>query len=77
MNILRITAVLNATDPMGLLSAGAPPDEYSLEADLMLKEWEKNGEITRGYLERMFTEMFYEGALKPEKAQEMANLLKN
>lgn len=63
-----VKKVLDSFDPMGLLSAGAPSDEYWPEANDIAQRM-KNGEaLDAKLLVSVFDEWFYEGALSEELA---------
>lgn len=57
----QITVILAAADPVGLIAAGAPLDEYAPEADT-IAELEQTGDVDLHTLKAVFDHWFGEAA---------------
>ena len=60
MNKEHLTEILNRHDPMGMLAAGCPADEYWPEVDRLAADLrtDMTEEEVSSYLDRLFAEMF-------------------
>ena len=67
MDKARLTEILNRHDPMGMLAAGCPADEYWPEVDRIATDLrtDMTEEEVSSYLDRLFAEMF--GGMRVKK----------
>lgn len=72
----KVINILNREDPLDLTSAGAPSDEYIIEANLILSAY-KNSSGPKDFMERfekIFTKRFGLDFLKADQLENLRNL---